>query len=102
MSVPAVRPRLSTPLLAVFLCLVWSTAFIFVDLALEDASAAQFAALRSLSPDAQIILMTAFGKPEVVRGALDLGAYRVISKPFEMQAIADLVAQAYGASGQRH
>jgi|SRR4051812_1290424 DNA-binding NtrC family response regulator len=58
--------------------------------------------LRTLSPHAQIILMTAFGKPEVVRGALDLGAYRVISKPFEMQAIAELVAQAYGASDSRH
>lgn len=60
------------------------------------------ASLRSLSPNAQIILMTAFGKPEVVRGALDLGAYRVINKPFEMQAIADLVTQAYLASGQNH
>lgn len=54
------------------------------------------ASIRTLSPEAQIILMTAFGRPEVVRGALDLGAYRVISKPFEMQAIADLVAQACG------
>jgi len=53
------------------------------------------ASLRTLSPKAQIILMTAYGKPEVVRGALALGAYRVIGKPFEMQAIADLVAQAY-------
>jgi DNA-binding NtrC family response regulator len=53
-------------------------------------------------PTAQIILMTAFGKPEVVRGALDLGAYRVIGKPFEMQAIADLVAQACTASGTAH
>src|SRR5437762_2337441 len=55
------------------------------------------ASLRDLSPEAQIILMTAFGKPEVVRGALDLGAYRVISKPFEMSAIADLVVQAHAA-----
>lgn len=62
------------------------------------------ASLRTLSPTAQIILMTAFGKPEVVRGALDLGAYRVIGKPFEMQAIADLVAEAYGErrSGPTH
>jgi DNA-binding NtrC family response regulator len=60
------------------------------------------ASIRTLSPRAQVILMTAFGKPEVVRGALDLGAFRVISKPFEMQAIADLVAQAYGATGERH
>jgi DNA-binding NtrC family response regulator len=55
------------------------------------------ASLRHLSPRAQIILMTAFGTPEVVRGALDLGAFRVVGKPFEMQTIADLVTQAYTA-----
>jgi DNA-binding NtrC family response regulator len=55
------------------------------------------ASIREASPTAQVILMTAFGRPEVVSGALDLGAYRVISKPFEMQAIADLVRQAHAA-----
>ena len=55
------------------------------------------ASIRQTTPTAQVILMTAFGRPEVVRGALDLGAYRVIGKPFEMQAIADLVAQAHAA-----
>lgn len=59
------------------------------------------ASLRRLSPTTQIILMTAYGKPEIVRGALDLGAYRVINKPFEMQAIADLVAQAHAAAAER-
>jgi hypothetical protein len=48
-SVPAVRPRLSTPVLAVGLCLVWSTAFVFVELSLRDATAAQFAAMRSVA-----------------------------------------------------
>lgn len=46
MSVAPAPPRLSTPLLAGLLCLVWSSAFIFVKLALRDASAAQFAGLR--------------------------------------------------------
>jgi DNA-binding NtrC family response regulator len=55
------------------------------------------ASLRTLSPRTQIIVMTAFGSAEVVRGALDLGAYRVVGKPFEMQAIAELVTQAYTA-----
>jgi len=55
------------------------------------------ASLRKASPASQIILMTAFGTHEVVRGALDLGAYRVVSKPFEMQDLAHLVAEA-GAS----
>jgi drug/metabolite transporter (DMT)-like permease len=44
-----VRPRLSTPLLAVVLCLVWSSAFIFVKLALRDAPAEVFAAQRALA-----------------------------------------------------
>jgi len=48
-SAPATRPHLSTPALAVGLCLVWSTAFIFVELALRDATASQFAALRSVA-----------------------------------------------------
>jgi two-component system nitrogen regulation response regulator GlnG len=61
----------------------------------EDLSL--LASIRKLSPRAQVILMTAFGTPEVVRGALDLGAFRVVSKPFEMDAVAELVAQAYAA-----
>jgi O-acetylserine/cysteine efflux transporter len=43
-----VRPRLSTPLLATVLCLVWSSAFVFVKIALRDAPAEVFAALRAL------------------------------------------------------
>jgi drug/metabolite transporter (DMT)-like permease len=44
-----VRPRLSTPLLAMVLCLVWSSAFIFVKLGLRDAPAEIFVALRGLT-----------------------------------------------------
>jgi DNA-binding NtrC family response regulator len=56
------------------------------------------ASIRTATPTAQVILMTAFSRPEMVLGALELGAYRVISKPFEMEAIADLVAQAHAAA----
>ncbi len=52
------------------------------------------ASLRQLAPKARVILMTAFGTPEVIRGALDLGAYRVVSKPFELRDMADLVGHA--------
>jgi DNA-binding NtrC family response regulator len=58
----------------------------------EDLSL--LASLRRATPDSRIILMTAFGTPELVRGALDLGAYRVISKPFELLDLAELVAEA--------
>lgn len=40
--------------------------------------------LRRLVPHARIILMTAFGTAEMTKGALDLGAYDVVAKPFEM------------------
>ncbi len=68
---------------------------ILLDYRLPDSDdLSLLASIRKMSPTAQVILMTAFGRPEVVRGALDLGAYRVIGKPFEMQAIADLVRRA--------
>jgi DNA-binding NtrC family response regulator len=54
------------------------------------------------APQTAVIMMTAFGSPEVICGALELGAYCVVSKPFEMQAIADLVDQAAGSIGERH
>ena len=56
------------------------------------------ASIRHAAPGAQGIMMTAFGTPEVVRGALQLGAFRVVNKPFEMEAIANLVAEAGDAS----
>jgi DNA-binding NtrC family response regulator len=58
----------------------------------EDLSL--LASLRKWTPGSQVILMTAFGTPEVVRGALDLGAYKVVNKPFELHDLADLVAEA--------
>ncbi len=50
--------------------------------------------LRHLAPQSRIIMMTAFGTPEVMQGALDLGAYRVVSKPFEIADLASLVQRA--------
>jgi DNA-binding NtrC family response regulator len=71
---------------------------VLLDFRLPDSEDLQLlASLRRASPTSQIILMTAYGSPEVVRGALDLGAYRVVSKPFEMQDVAQLVAEAAAA-----
>jgi two-component system response regulator AtoC len=53
--------------------------------------------LRRLTPATRIILMTAYGTPEVLQGALDLGAYRVINKPFEMNALSPLVTEAHAS-----
>ena len=76
---------------------------VLLDYRLPDSDdLALLAAIRHAVPDAQVIMMTAFGRPEVVRGALELGAFRVVNKPFEMQAIANLVAEAAGASNKHH
>ena len=72
---------------------------VLLDYRLPDSDdLALLTSIRDLSPRAQVILMTAFGRPEVVNGALALGAYRVVSKPFELDVLADLVAQASLAS----
>ena len=42
-------------------------------------------------------MMTAFGTPEVLAGALKLGAYRVLQKPFEVHDVAALVLEAHAA-----
>lgn len=49
------------------------------------------ATIRRVAPTAQVILMTAFGTPEVAKAALDLGAYRVVNKPFEVHDLTALV-----------
>jgi two-component system, NtrC family, response regulator HydG len=54
-------------------------------------------AIRHGAPSAAVIMMTAYGTTEMINDALDLGAYRVVSKPFEVHDIADLVASALAA-----
>src|ERR1700686_3297826 len=56
--------------------------------------------IRRLSPHSAVILMTAYGAPEVTKGALELGVHRVLSKPFEMHDLEELLLQAC-ASGPR-
>ena len=71
---------------------------VLLDYRLPDSNDLELlATIRRLAPSAQIIMMTAFGTPEITKGALDLGAYRVVSKPFEVHELADLVMEAYDA-----
>ena len=50
--------------------------------------------VRHLTPTSQVIMITAHNSPELAQGAAALGAYRVISKPFEVESLAALVNQA--------
>ena len=50
--------------------------------------------VRRLTPTSQVIMITAHNSPELAQRAVALGAYRVISKPFEVDSLAALVNQA--------
>jgi DNA-binding response OmpR family regulator len=68
---------------------------VLLDLHLPDsADLSLLAAIRGIAPRATVLLMSAFARSEIVRDALDLGAFRVVNKPFDMEDISDLVAQA--------
>ena len=69
---------------------------VLLDFRLPDSSdLTLLSRLRRLTPATRIILMTAYGTPEIVQGALDLGAFRVLNKPFEMNALSPLVTEAH-------
>jgi len=68
---------------------------VLLDLQLPDSvDLSLLRTLREMAPKAALILMTAFGTPELVQDALHSGAYRVLDKPFEIDALANLVAEA--------
>jgi len=74
---------------------------ILLDFRLPDSQdLALLASIREFTPRTQVILMTAHGAPEIVAGALELGAFRVVAKPFELHDMATLVAEA-GAAVRR-
>ena len=56
--------------------------------------------VRRLRPRSAVVMMTAYGTPEVTEGALALGAYRVVGKPFDMHGLGSLVAAAHDARGR--
>lgn len=53
--------------------------------------------MRRRLPGSAVILMTAYGGPEVVQGALERGAYCVVDKPFDMLGVEPMVRLAYQA-----
>jgi DNA-binding NtrC family response regulator len=68
---------------------------VVLDLRLPDVNDLSLVAnVRSLSPQSTVILMTAFGTPEVAGEAMALGASRILHKPFELDDLAALVEAA--------
>jgi two-component system, NtrC family, response regulator AtoC len=53
--------------------------------------------IRRTAPDAAVVMMTAHVTPEMVAGALALGARQVIDKPFDMADLDALVQHAHAS-----
>ena len=65
---------------------------VVLDYRLPDSNDLQLlSSIRRISPRSQVILMTAFGTPEVVKGAQQLGVFRVVDNEHGRRLHAPLV-----------
>jgi len=65
---------------------------ILLDLRLPDSNdLGLLRQIRTIAPSAAVIMMTAFGTPEVTADALELGARGVLTKPFDMHDLEHVV-----------
>ena len=65
---------------------------VMLDYRLPDLNGLQvLSAIRAVSPRSRVVLMTAYGTPEVAAEAVRLGAICVVDKPIEMEDVAALV-----------
>jgi DNA-binding NtrC family response regulator len=68
---------------------------ILLDYRLPDSNdLALLSKIRFLAPTTQVIMVTAHGSPELAEKATALGAYAMVSKPFEVESLAALVGRA--------
>jgi two-component system, NtrC family, response regulator AtoC len=71
---------------------------VLLDYRLPDSNdLSLLAAIKRELPESPIILMTAYGSPEITSGALALGAYRVVNKPFEVHDVVTLIQEAHAS-----
>jgi DNA-binding NtrC family response regulator len=74
---------------------------ILLDYRLPDSSDLRLLeSIRRTVPNSRVIMMTAFGTAAMQAGAIELGAYRIMSKPVEMRDLAALVQEAYNTRPQ--
>jgi DNA-binding NtrC family response regulator len=52
--------------------------------------------IRQIAPACRVIIMTAHGTPDLVDEAMRVGAFRVVDKPFDLDLMVGLVAEAVG------
>jgi DNA-binding NtrC family response regulator len=65
---------------------------VLLDFRLPDSNdLGLLAKIRQMAPETTVIMMTAFGTPDVTAAALQLGAAKVLNKPFNMHDLEDVV-----------
>lgn len=68
---------------------------VILDLRLPDsADLGVLRRIRELAPDVPVIMMTAYGTAETTEDALGLGAWHVVSKPFDVHRVVKLIEDA--------
>lgn len=55
------------------------------------------ATIRRIAPRSAVVLMTAYGTQEIAHDALQLGAYQILNKPFDMHEVPRIVSRAQDA-----
>jgi DNA-binding NtrC family response regulator len=72
---------------------------VLLDYRLPDSNDLELlATIRRLAPHSAVLMMTAYGTSDVTQGALDLGAYGVLDKPFDMQDLEPMLLSACAAT----
>jgi DNA-binding NtrC family response regulator len=71
---------------------------VVLDLKLPDSSGlGLLRRIRQLSPGSRVILMTAHGTPEILDEAMKSGAVGVLTKPFDMSLVVEMVGTAHAS-----
>jgi DNA-binding NtrC family response regulator len=69
--------------------------FVFMDIKMPGINGVQtFREIKKISPQAVVIMMTAYSVEDLVREALGEGAYGVVYKPFDIEKIVNIIDSA--------
>ena len=72
---------------------------VVLDLRLPDVNdLSLLARVRQLLPDAYVVVMTAFGTPELLAEAVAIGTHGVLQKPFELEELRRLLSRRSGTA----
>jgi DNA-binding NtrC family response regulator len=73
---------------------------VLLDFRLPDSNDLRLlAAIRRQAPSSAVVMMTAHGTPETVAAAVALGVHAVIAKPFDLNRVGTVLADACQARG---